>query len=54
VTVVVAKLQATSDGITATVVGLPASDLDPAAGKLRVYVNGVLTIRDFDPTMEQP
>jgi hypothetical protein len=39
---------------SSTVVALPASDLDPAADKMRVYVNGVLTIRDYDPVMEQP
>jgi hypothetical protein len=39
---------------TSTVVALPPSDLDPAADKMRVYVNGVLTIRDYDPVMEQP
>lgn len=37
-----------------TAVALPPSDLDPAAGKMRRYVDGVLTILDYDETMEQP
>jgi hypothetical protein len=37
-----------------TVVALPPSDGDPAAGQMRVYVNGVLVIRNYDETMEQP
>jgi len=36
-----------------TVVAIPPSDLD-AAGKMRVAVNGILTTRDYDETMEQP
>jgi hypothetical protein len=39
---------------TSTVVALPTSDLDPGADKCRVEINGLLTIRDYDPVMEQP
>jgi hypothetical protein len=37
-----------------TVVALPPSDLDPADDEMRVYVNGVLVIREYDPELEQP
>lgn len=35
-----------------TVVGLPASVSDPAEGKLRVVVDGVTIVRDYDPDLD--
>lgn len=35
------------------VVAIPPSDLD-TLGKIRVLVNGVLVVRDYDPVLEQP
>lgn len=35
-----------------TVVALPPSSLDPAAGQMRVYIGGVLVIREYDPTTD--
>ena len=35
-----------------TVVGLPSSVADPAEGKLRVVVDGVMIVRDYDPDLD--
>lgn len=35
-------------------VALPPSDLDPSTSQMRVEVDGVETLIDYDPTMEQP
>ena len=48
-----AALEAELNGTT-TVVALPPSDLDPAEDEMRVYRNGVLIIREYDPDLEQP
>jgi len=37
-----------------TVVALPPSSLDPSTTQMRLYVNGALVLRDYDPAMEQP
>lgn len=45
----------TGNGVApSSVVALPPSDLDPGPDQMRVYVDGTLTIRRYDPTMEQP
>ncbi len=37
-----------------TVVALPPSDLDLAEDQMRVRINGVEIIREYDPDLEQP
>lgn len=40
-------------GLTAsTVVALPPSDLDSSTTRMRLYINGVLVERTYDPELE--
>lgn len=39
---------------TQTVVAIPPSAAEAAAGRMRVLVNGVETLRRFDADLEQP
>lgn len=37
----------------AMVAALPPSTLDPSVGQMRVYVDGVLTVRPYDSVLEE-
>lgn len=56
-----AKVQATLRTLTAiyatpalTVVPVPPSAADAAAGVMRVYIGGALCLEPYDPVLEQP
>lgn len=48
------KLEVELDTTAGYVVALPPSSLDPAEDEMRVIVNGVEVIREYDPDLEQP